>query len=66
MSNRLTMAQLCLGPVQDLGALSPNSPPPFSFEKDCGLIPPQALPPTYINPKLDTGTYWQGPSVGQP
>lgn len=65
MKTKYTMEQLCLGPVQDLGALSPSTPPPFSFELDCGLISPKALPATYINPKLDTNTYW-GPSVGQP
>lgn len=63
MTQRLSMEELCLGPVQDLGALSPETPPPFSFEKDCGLIPPQSLPVSYRNPQLDTGTYW-GPSAG--
>ena len=65
MTVKLTIEQLRLGPVNDLCALSPETPPPFSFEKDCGLIPPKALPSSYINPTLDKNTYW-GPSVGQP
>ncbi len=63
MTHRFSIEELRLGPTTDLGALSPDTPPPFSFEKDCGLIPPKSLPVSYVNPKLDTNTYW-GPSAG--
>lgn len=65
MTLHLTIEQLRLGPVQDLGALSPDTPPPFSFKENCNLPEPSDLPPSYRNPKLDTQTYW-GPNVGGP
>ena len=65
MKEKLTLEQLRLGPTRDLCALNRDDPP-FSFKHNCKLVEPSTdLPISYINPRLDTKTYW-GPTVGQP
>ncbi len=42
MADRLSMRELRLGAIQELGLLDGATPPPFSFERDIGISEPKS------------------------